>query len=170
MVGGSQLVLVLVPLEHREVHDPGELEALGVAEAQVLAQLGAHGAERLAGDLALGVRDHEDEVAGLGARGPRSVRPRAPGTPSPAKNFEAPPSRAGFLRRSAVRRSAPAPSWHLHPGHALGAVDLGRGLELLDLLARIVGLAGHDEGLDAAARRRRPWQAASFGRAVARRP
>jgi len=37
------LLQFLVELEHREVDDPAELEALGINQAQVLAELGAHG-------------------------------------------------------------------------------------------------------------------------------
>ena len=69
------LLLFLVPFEHREIDDPAEIETILGDQVQLLADLGARGAGeldellRLAGDEEHGVADLEAELIGdlLGA-------------------------------------------------------------------------------------------------------
>ena len=84
VVGEVDLLLLLVPLVHREVDDPAELEAVLVDEVEFLADLGARGTGELhelvrpAGDEERRVADAEAELVRdlLGALRPDVARER----------------------------------------------------------------------------------------------
>ena len=77
IVGEVDLLLLLVPLVHREVDDPAELEAVLVDQPELLADLGAGGAGELDKLLRL-AGDEEDRVAAFSPSSWRSAFAVAP--------------------------------------------------------------------------------------------
>ena len=93
VVGEVDLLLLLVPLVHREVDDPAELEGVGLADAEVGANPDARRARELGGLLGL-VAGEEHRVArrelGLGDQNSLGLdgqefgdRPPCPSAPRP---------------------------------------------------------------------------------------